>query len=799
MIYQPRSIQPTYKSIDANSVEEISMVMNTSDRVNAYQLTVYDMENNLLYKSDKEDFAVELYNGDMGFIKLPTEMGLENGKDYKWVARLYQPNKDMVITYGSIIDPTTYIYSVGDTGLNKNTYVISVGDYAYSFDTLNNLSKGDALSFNSYDETITQIQNKGTSEYWLANTKINLNNFATLEMTLQPDGTYKYIVPAIGLRAGDYHIAIGGKEIWFTTLSDLKGDSEDVSKSDYITYNPSNEKVTQTYNNITISLTSINAIPLSVNRSENTKTNVYLKQNINIKNDMQLTIGEESRNIVSYDINTGLAIVDSEFSKIPDKNDTYYIYSDFIETTPENMLYVRKVPTVTITNYQATIDTKEYTFQGEYQQDDDVPLVYFLWNLYSVTDAGASLIKTSGKVYSANIQFSYDGFKPGETYRIELTCETEYGVQSTTQSLNFNVNYEALPYNDQPVVINTTEQGIRVSWATLTQDSPYSLYTKTATGFIQTNNNTSYIIWLEKNQNISPNSIIMVGEENIRGIIKSYNRNDGKAILSSPLSYVPSILEPYYILAEPDYSLSNINVLDNVPYVGVNSAKLGDNHLIYEKAGGMSTWAEDYQLTMQFRPDEDFFYGDNGIYNDMIQIARYKSNSDELHDLIIYARNYYFGAMIPRQDEEGLVGGTISKASSDRKNIYVSGDIDLTSSTYICFVNSGYIDKIDNYDEDTGAVTLSKELTDSLNPSVGEYYFLYDAVEGQFYSNQNNTFVLQNNNVKNPYADYIWTDDNVWNDSYYWVEGGTQIERASDSWWKIQITKDGIIIREGGV
>ena len=50
MIYQPRSIQPTYKSIDANSIEEISLVMNTSDKVTAYRLTVFDWENNVIYK-----------------------------------------------------------------------------------------------------------------------------------------------------------------------------------------------------------------------------------------------------------------------------------------------------------------------------------------------------------------------------------------------------------------------------------------------------------------------------------------------------------------------------------------------------------------------------------------------------------------------------------------------------------------------------------------------------------------------------------------------------------------------------
>lgn len=800
MIYQPRSIQPTYKSIDANSVEEISMVMNTSDRVSAYELTIYDMENNIFYKGNKEDFAVELFNGDTGFIELPTEIGLRNGSDYKWVARLYQPKKDMEITYGSIVEPTTYVYSVGDGGLKKDKYVITVGDYAYAFDILNDLSDSDALSYNSYNETVTQIQNKGTSSYMLLTTKITINNFATLNMTQQSDEEYRFTVKDVTLRAGDYHATVDGREIWFTTLSDLKP-GNDEEPADYITYNIKTRKVTQTYNDITISLSSvISAAPLEAIQSENTTTNIYLRQNINIKPDMLLTIGEESRNIVSYDINTGLAVVDEAFSNIPTKRDTYYIHSDFIETTPENMLYVRKVPTVSITNYQSSIDTKEYTFTGSYEQEDNVPLVYFLWNLYSVNDAGATLIKSSGKVYSANIQFSYDGFKPGETYRIELTCETEYGVKATTQSLNFNVNYVALPYDDQPVTVSTVEQGLRVSWATLTQDAPYSLYTKSATGYIQSNNNTSYIIWLERGQNIAQGATIVVGENQVQGVVQTYNRNNGKTLLSRPLSYAPVNGEYYYILAEPDYNLTGIDFLQDVPYINVNSAKLNDNYLIYEKDGGLAVWSEDYQVTMQFRPDDDFFYGDNGIYNDMIMIARYTSDDiSELYDLLIYARNYNYGAMMPAHDDDGIIGGQISEPSTDRRVVYISGDVDLTKQQYICFVNSNYIERIESYDPDTHAVTLSKELTDAMVPAVHDYYFLYSSVETAFYDNPNNTFVLQQSRVKNPYADYIWTDDNVWNDTHYWVEGGTQLERAAENWWKLKITKDEIIVREGGV
>ena len=794
MIYQPRSIQPTYKSIDANSVEEISLVMNTSDKVTAYQLTVYDWDNNIIHQGSKENFAVPLYNGDTGFIELGRNIGLQNGKDYKWIAKLYQDDANMQITYGNVVEPTLYNYIVPSGGLSQDNYVIEVGDYGFSFDLPLNASQGDVIAYDSYDDTIILRYNSGTSESSLAATKITLSNFADLTMT-SSGGVYKYTVGANGLNAADYHITVGGRNIWFTTLSDLK-------QNDYITYNPTTKKVTQTYNNITITLSSINSALLNVSQAVNTTTNVYLKRNINIKPGMLLNIGTESKTISSYSINTGLCVVSSAFNHVPTSSDKYYIYSDFIETTPENVLYVREVPTVTITNFESEIHTKEYTFHGSYTQSDDVPLVYFLWNLYSVTDSGANLIKTSGKVYSANIQFSYDGFKPGETYRIELSCETEYGVIATTRALNFVCNYTALSYDDQPVTVSTEDQGLRVSWATLTSDSPYSLYMNSAVGRIQSDNNTSSVLWLERGQQIYPGQIIKVGANDVQGVIDTYNINNGKATLRLPLSYVPIMGETYYIVSEPDYNLTGINTLVDTPYVGVNSVDLKDNLLIYEKAGGLATWADNYQVTMQFKPDDNFFYGNDGIYNDMIQIARYKCQSDDIHDLIIYARNYNFGAMSPTVDDnDDLVGGQITQIDENEDNvIYVSGDIDLSKGLqYICFVNSGYIDLIENYNSETGAVTLSKDLDNSSRPNINDYYFLCTAVESPFYNNVNNTFVLQATRIKNIYADYIWADSSSWNDDYYWIEGGTQIERASNNWWKLEIKNNSIKILEGGV
>ena len=69
-------------------------------------------------------------------------------------------------------------------------------------------------------------------------------------------------------------------------------------------------------------------------------------------------------------------------------------------------------------------------------------------------------------------------------------------------------------------------------------------------------------------------------------------------------------------------------------------------------------------------------------------------------------------------------------------------------------------------------------------------------IETPFYTNTTSTFVLSENNVAQINNDYVWDDNESWNDTYYWVEGGTSLERICNHWWKIQITKAGVKIEE---
>lgn len=391
-------------------------------------------------------------------------------------------------------------------------------------------------------------------------------------------------------------------------------------------------------------------ITYGIVQSEGSNTDIHIQQNINIKKDMTITINNETRNISNYEFDTSVITVDSAFSSVPAVGDKYVISSDFIETVPDFILYARQDPVVSISNIPEELTLKYHTFNGVYTQNNNVPIVYHQFNLYLKNSDGTfSLVDSSDKIYSANLTYSYDAFRTGNTYAIEMIVENDMGTIGKTELYEFNVNYEIIEYLQQPTAqLDLNKNAISVSWET-----PVEHY------------GTS------KN--------VITGES------------------------------------------SGENYLYNTPYNLVNSLYTNGYETEWSYEDGLCILPDDFNITLQFSPDSNFFYATNGGYTEQVSLI------------------------------EG-----VTDDSENRGNFNLS------------------IDK--------------NKFIFTMQPDI--------SLEQFFYNNTNMVFVLNQNIIPQINNDYIWDDDSNWNDDYFWVEGGTSLERICNHWWKVQITKAGIKIEE---
>lgn len=140
----------------------------------------------------------------------------------------------------------------------------------------------------------------------------------------------------------------------------------------------------------------------------------------------QQTHGVEASIIYTEDTMSGISIGDS-----------FKIYSDFIET-PFYFFKSRTIPEISITNLSETINSRNYNFIGSYNQYENVPIQYYIFNLYN---EDLELLDTTDKVYSANITYNFDGFTNGEVYYIELVCSNQDNVEVSTGKKQFKADY----------------------------------------------------------------------------------------------------------------------------------------------------------------------------------------------------------------------------------------------------------------------------------------------------------------------------------------------------------------------
>lgn len=276
-------------------------------------------------------------------------------------------------------------------------------------------------------------------------------------------------------------------------------------------------------------------------QATSTTTTIYLQPNINIKAGMAITINSQTKTISSYNSDTGVAVVSNAFSSAPAVGTQYKIYSDFIETVPDYIVYARQTPVVAISNVPSSLTLKYHTFQGVYTQSDNVPIVYHQFDLYTRNDDGTiSLVASSDKVYSANLSYTYDSFRTGNKYLIQMTVENDMGIISTTDMYEFTVSYDIVEYLQQPLAsFDDKNNAVKVSWVTPVENEAVSNSSGAASGTIQDGANSLTQAVFEDNQTLGNGDQVQI-TANVEGK-NLYNYTDAVYANINGLSNVLNI------------------------------------------------------------------------------------------------------------------------------------------------------------------------------------------------------------------------------------------------------------------
>jgi len=125
MIYQPRNLQILKSSFDGLKDNILQYQIATNNKVIAYELFIYDSNNNIFYDSGKINLSPNLYNNDILTIPLPSSLRLVNGSNYRYSIRLWQDFLDIEVSKGKIqsISNQTKFVIVANVNIKTGMYI----------------------------------------------------------------------------------------------------------------------------------------------------------------------------------------------------------------------------------------------------------------------------------------------------------------------------------------------------------------------------------------------------------------------------------------------------------------------------------------------------------------------------------------------------------------------------------------------------------------------------------------------------------------------------------------------------
>ena len=149
----------------------------------------------------------------------------------------------------------------------------------------------------------------------------------------------------------------------------------------------------------------------------------------------------------------------------------------YIQQTNPSFFYTRTTPTVSL-SVPATLTSNTNTFNGTYSQAQGDDIAWIQWQLAIKDDEDNPFIDTGHITGTQKLEFSYNDFRYGKSYSINLTIQTELGMIASTGWQTFDVN--RTPINISTNVLSVCQiagtGGVRLQWKP--RQSQYINYTR---------------------------------------------------------------------------------------------------------------------------------------------------------------------------------------------------------------------------------------------------------------------------------------------------------------------------------
>ena len=113
---------------------------------------------------------------------------------------------------------------------------------------------------------------------------------------------------------------------------------------------------------------------------------------------------------------------------------------EYVQQSSASVFIARETPSVSISNFSATITTVSYEFLGSYSQAQGDPIEWARWQISG--SANNDILVDTGRIYGVGeLKTSYDGFLNGYNYIVRLSGETVNGAEFDTGWQTFVASY----------------------------------------------------------------------------------------------------------------------------------------------------------------------------------------------------------------------------------------------------------------------------------------------------------------------------------------------------------------------